>query len=48
LRFSGIQLDVGLLPFVVCSEAEYDKRQVARSELSQAVVRSRKAGTYNG
>lgn len=31
LRFSGRHFDVGLLPFVVCSVAEYDKRWVARS-----------------
>ena len=48
LRFSGVYLDVGLLPFVVCSEAKYDKWLVTRLGLSFAVVRSREAGTYNG
>jgi len=38
---------VGLLPFVVCSVAEYDKRLVARLGLSFAVVSFRSAGTYN-
>jgi len=38
LRFSGRHLGVGLLPIVVCSEAEHDNWLVARLELSRTVV----------